>query len=58
MNFKEILQKNFIICYFHKNLKFFKNFIKNKYLKKFGAEIFIRKIFKYKHINSTITHEQ
>jgi hypothetical protein len=43
MNFKEILQKNFI---------------KNKYLKKFGAEIFIRKIFKYKHINSTITHEQ
>jgi FkbM family methyltransferase len=46
MNFKEILQKNFITYYFYKKLKIFRNSTKNKHLGEFGEDIFIRRFFK------------
>jgi FkbM family methyltransferase len=46
MNFKKLLQKNFITYYFYKKLKIFRNSSKNEHLGEFGEDIFIRRFFK------------
>ena len=46
MNFKKLLQKNFITYYFYKKLKILKNSKKNEHLGEFGEDIFIRRFFK------------
>ena len=46
MNFKKLLQKNFITYYLYKKLKIFRNSSKNEHLGEFGEDIFIRRFFK------------
>jgi FkbM family methyltransferase len=50
MNFKKLIQKNFITYYFYKKLKIFRNSSMSEHLGEFGEDIFIRRFFKNQKI--------